>query len=266
MKKFILTPLLAIALVAIAFTGCKAPTDVAYFQDMHETQAAAVQHARDIRITPLDKLVLNIKSKDQELSMMLSLNIGNTSNTQGPQSQFAYTVDYDGNIDIPQLGKVQVGGLTRIEAAAHIKEQLIARKVVLDPVVIVEFKDLVFSVLGEVKNPGRQTITRDHITLTEALAMAGDLQITGERRNVSVIRMENGQEKHYYVDLTNAATLYQSPAFYIQQNDVVYVEPNPKRMRESRPNGNTFNTASFWVSIVSMVASVTSIVVGLTRR
>lgn len=266
MKHSILTPLLVIALVAIAFTGCKAPTDVAYFQDMHEVQAAAAQQVKDIRIQPLDKLVLNIKSKDQEISQMLSLNIGNGTSTQGPQSQFAYTVDYDGCITIPQLGKVKVGGLTRVEAAAHIQGHLIGSKVVLDPVVIVDFKDLVFSVIGEVKSPGKQTIGRDRVTIIEALAAAGDLLITGERTNVSLIRHEGDQEKHYYVDLTNAATLYQSPAYYIQQNDVIYVEPNPKRMRESRPNGNTFNTASFWVSIVSMVASVTSIVVGLTRR
>lgn len=265
MKKTTLLSLCLMAVLAITFTGCKAPTDIAYFQDMHEAQTAAVQQAKAIRIQPLDKLVVNIKSKDQEITQMLSLTNNTNTGSMGANNMFAYTVDYDGCIDIPQLGKVKVAGLTRPEVAAFIKGQLIGQKIVLDPVVVVEFRDMYFSVLGEVRSPGRMTINRDRITLPEALAMAGDLQITGERTNVSVIRNEGGQEKHYYVDLTNSATLYQSPAYYIQQDDVIYVEPNAKRMRESRPNGNTFNTASFWISIVSMVASVTSIVVNLAR-
>lgn len=265
MKRTTLTSILCGAALVATFTACT-PKDIAYFQDMHEAQSAAVQQMKEIRIKPLDKLVVNIKSKDEEIARMLSLSNSATTGSTGTSNMFAYTVDYDGYIDIPQMGKVKVEGLTRPEVAAFIKGQLIGQKIVLDPVVVVEFRDMYFSVLGEVSSPGRMTINRDRITLPEAIAMAGDLQITGERTNVSVIRQEGDQEKHYYVDLTNATTLYQSPAYYIQQDDVIYVEPNGKRMRESRPNGNTFNTASFWIGIVSMVASLTSIVVNFARK
>lgn len=249
----------------LACAGCKAPKDIAYFQDMPEHQAAAVQEVRDIRVQPSNKLVITIKSKDQELTQMLNLTPGTQSSSQSPSNSYAYTVDNEGCIDMPMLGKVHVGGMTRPEIGAYIKGQLIGRGIVLDPVVNVEYKDLTFSVLGEVRNPGSFNVTQDRVTLLQALAKAGDLQITGNRTNVSVVRLEGGEEKHYFVDLTNAQSLAQSPVYYIQQDDVVYVEPNAKRKRESRPNGNTFNTASFWIGITSTIASLTSIIVALTK-
>lgn len=262
MKNNALTLLLAV--IALAFAGCKAPTDIAYFQDMHQAQSAAIQELQRVTIKPYDKITVMVKSKDEELSEVLNLTSGSQSSANA-QSQYAYTVDESGCIDMPMLGKVKVAGMTRPEISAYIKGQLVAKSIVLDPVVIVEYRSLSYSVLGEVRTPGRYEFDKDHVTLLEAIAKAGDLQITGERKNVSVIRNEGGVQKHYYVDLTDAASLYQSPVYCLQQNDVVYVEPNDKRMRESRPNGNTFSTASFWIGIVSMMASMTSIIVNLAR-
>lgn len=262
MKNHALT--LVLAVIALAFAGCKAPTDIAYFQDMHEAQSAAVQELQQVVIKPYDKITIMVKSKDEELSEVLNLTTGAQSSTSS-QNQYAYTVDEAGCIDMPMLGKVKVAGMTRPEIAAYIKGQLVAKSIVLDPVVIVEYRSLSYSVLGEVRTPGRYEFDKDHVTLLEAIAKAGDLQITGERKNVCVIRNEGGVQKHYYVDLTDAASLYQSPVYCLQQHDVVYVEPNAKRMRESRPNGNTFSTASFWIGIVSMMASMTSIIVNLAN-
>lgn len=265
MKKNIFSSIVVAIVLVMALSGCKAPTDIAYFQDMTDTQSAAVQQIQDIRVKPMDKLVVLVKSKDDELSQMLSLQPGTQSSSQGTRNQFAYTVNYDGCIDMPLLGLVKVVGLTRPEVAAYIKGQLVAKGIVLDPVVTVEFQGVCYSVLGEVRSPGSYEFERDRVTILEALAKAGDLQITGERAKVSVIRREGNEEKHYFVNLIDAKSLYQSPVFYLQQDDVVYVEPNAKRMRESRPNGNTFNTASFWIGMVSMVASLTSIVVNLAK-
>lgn len=264
MKKQILYFSLIVSALAMTFTGCKAPTDIAYFQDMHEQQMAAIVEAKDIKVKPYDKLTILVKSKDTEFSDILNLSMGG-SGAQNPQSAFAYTVDAEGNIDMPMLGKVHIEGMTRPEVAAYVKGLLVSQHIVLDPTVIVDYQNLYYSVLGEVRNPGVFNIEKDRVTILEAIAKAGDLQITGERTNVSVVRREGNDQKHYYVDITDAKSLYQSPVFYLQQDDVVYVEPNAKRMRESRPNGNTFNTASFWIGIVSMAASLTSIVVTLAK-
>lgn len=264
----------ALIVAALALTGCKAPSDVAYFQDMHELQSTAVQQMKEIKAKPMDKITVVVKSKDFELAELLNLNtqtsrVGNGSASRSNSSNSSmmyYTIDTDGNIDMPVLGSVHVAGMNRAEIAAYIKGILISKQIVLDPTVTVEYLDMTYSVLGEVRNPGMFNFDRDRLTIVQALSKAGDLTITGERKNVSVVRQENGEEKHYYVDLTNAQSLYQSPVYYLQQDDIVYVEPNAKRMRESRPNGNTFNTASFWISMVSMVASLTSITVNLAKK
>lgn len=273
MKSKMLLKVMAGVVLTLAVTGCKAPTDIAYFQDMYEAQSAAVQQVNEIKVKPMDRLTIVVKSRSYEVAEELNLmtqatRVGNASSGRSGASNAMsyYTVDEDGNIVMPKLGTVHVGGMTRSEVAAHVKAQLLEKQLVLDPTVTVEYVDMNYSVLGEVKSPGMFTFGRERMTLLEAISKAGDLTITGERKRVSVIRREGDEQKHYYVDLTDAKSMYQSPVFYLQQDDIVYVEPNSKRMRESRPNGNTFNTASFWVGIVSMVASLTGIVVNIVNK
>ena len=110
--------------------------------------------------------------------------------------------------------------------------------------------------MGEVLAPGRYDMNRDNITILEALSLAGDLTIQGKRDNVMVIREEDGQLKTYRVDLTNGQQLMSSPAFYLKQDDIVYVEPNGVRKRQTTVNGNTALSASFWVSVASLLTSV----------
>ena len=126
-----------------------------------------------------------------------------------------------------------------------------------DPVVTVEFMNLTIAVMGEVNKPGRFNIDRDKITLLEALSMAGDLSIYGKREKVLVLREENGKQRVYGINLCSADHLYSSPAYYLQQNDVVYVEPNTTRARQSTVNGNNVISTSFWLSIASLLATVT---------
>lgn len=262
----------SVVFVALALCGCKAPSDIAYFQDMQELQAVAVQQANIIKAKPQDRLTIVVKSKDYELAELFNLSIqasrvGSGSSSRGSNSGMEYyTVDERGNVEMPIIGSVHVEGMTRTEIAAHVRSLIIASGQLLDPHVTVEFISMQFSVLGEVRSPGEYVYDRDRLTILQAISRAGDLQITGERKNVSVIRMEDGQEKHYFVDLTNAESLYQSPVFYIQPDDVVYVAPNAKRMRESRPNGNTFNTVGFWTGLVGTVSSITSIAVTVATR
>ena len=172
-----------------------------------------------------------------------------------------YTVDSQGNIDFPILGQLHVAGLMREEVAQLIKDELINRKQINDPNVIVEFANLAIDVLGEVHNPGRYSFDRDHITLLDALSKAGDLTIYGQRDSVKVIRANGLKEQTtYVVNLQRVDELYASPAFYLQQNDVVYVAPNEYRARQSEINANNVRSTSFWISIASLAASITSVI------
>ncbi|MDR0657947.1 MAG: polysaccharide export protein, partial [Mediterranea sp.] len=147
--------------------------------------------------------------------------------------------------------------MSREEVAAFIKETLKSGNLINDPVVTVEFMNLSVSVMGEVNNPGRYNIDKDNITILDALSMAGDLTIHGIREKVLVQRNENGVQRTYEVNLCSAEQLYSSPVYYLQQNDVLYVEPNATKARQSTVNGNNIRSTSFWISLASLLTTIT---------
>ena len=116
--------------------------------------------------------------------------------------------------------------------------------------------NLTGSVMGEVNSPGRYSIDKDKMSILEVLSMAGDLTIYGRRDNVLVLRQEEGEQKVYAVNLASADQLYTSPAYYLQQNDVVYVEPNDTKARQSTVNGNNVRSTSFWLSLASLLTTI----------
>ena len=134
---------------------------------------------------------------------------------------------------------------------------------VKDPVVTVEYLNLCVSVLGEVNNPGRYNIDRDRTTILDVLSMAGDLTIIGNRTNIMVMRQDGKNQRIYGIDLTQGNNIYSSPAYYLQQNDVVYVEPNDVRIRQSTVNGNTVRSTSFWISLISLAMSVAVLITNI---
>ena len=156
--------------------------------------------------------------------------------------------------------------MTRSELSGFIKGELMGRDLAKDPIVTVEFINMGVSVLGEVKNPGMYDINQDRISLVEAISMAGDLTLQGQRDNIVVLREENGNVKTYRVDLTNFKDLSQSPAYFLQPGDVIYVEPNDMQKRQTTNNGNNVLSTSFWISVASLLTSVvTTIGVFVTR-
>ena len=167
-----------------------------------------------------------------------------------------YTVDTDGYINFPVLGKIKVEGMTREQIAEYLTGQLKEKELIKEPVVTVEFMNLGVSVLGEVNRPGRISINRDNLTILDALSEAGDLTIFGKREKVLVLRQENGKQRVYGINLCSADQLYTSPVYYLQQNDVVYVEPNDTKSRQSTVNGNTVRSTSFWISLASLITSI----------
>lgn len=255
-KKFLIT----ISCCAL-LTGCKAP-QISYFQDIQPGTEAIVSTPQSIRIQPGDKLSILVSSKNPELAYLYNLPIvghyqASVSNASPSFSQIAsYAVDEDGNINFPILGKMHIANMTRSEVAQYVRNQLVNTNQVKDATVTVDFLDLYFSVMGEVKSPGQFVIDKDQITLIDALSRAGDLTIFGRRDNVLVTRQENDKRITYRIDLTNAKQLYASPAFYLRQNDIIYVQPNSKRARESTAVGNTFTQPTFWVSVASLLLSV----------
>ncbi len=146
--------------------------------------------------------------------------------------------------------------MTRGELAAFIKGELMGRELVKDPVVTVEFLSAGFSVMGEVNRPGKFNFNKDQLTILEAIAMAGDLGIQGKRENVAIVRHEVDGVHTYRVDLTNFSELVKSPAYYVRQDDVIYVEPNNVKKRQTTANGNNLISAGFWVSLASVLASI----------
>lgn len=252
--KIRLTACLAVAALA---WSCSTPKDVTYIQDIQQGTVSAPSYDASVKARPDDKLQITVSTKDEALTKLFNV----TPPTLSSSNIIYYTVDSQGDIDFPILGRVHVGGLTRQGIANEIKDQLISRNLVKDATVLVDFGNPMINVIGEVKSPGRYNMDRDRISVLDALAMAGDLTINGERKNVAVIRNNpNGQSDIYRIDLTSVESIYGSPAYYLQQNDVVYVEPNDTRKRQRSVNGNSVLTPSFWISIVSVLTTIAVLV------
>lgn len=262
---------LGIILIAMAsLSSCRTPKDITYFQDITNGQRLEVTPSSELLVKPGDRLSIVVHSKDPQLAALFNLPVASrrigdiqtaTISTPGSSSSnsnesSSYTVDSYGDIDFPVLGTLHIEGMRRTQVVEYIKKELIQRNLVKDPTVIVEFLNRTVSVLGEVSNPGKVAIGRDQFTLLDAIAAAGDLTIQGKRNNVIVLRMEDGRQVAHTVDLTNAQATFSSPVYYLQQDDVIYVEPNDLRKRTTTANGSAFQTPSFWISIASFVTTV----------
>lgn len=199
-----------------------------------------------------------VSCKDPELAQMFNLVETNTRIGQQRSSTnyvSAYSVDEFGDINFPVLGSVHVAGLTRTGIADLLTKRLESENLLKNPVVTVEFANLRVSVFGDVAKPATYAITNDRITLYEALSMAGDLNVTGKRDGVYVIREEDGQRTTYKLDLRSADVM-NSPVFYLKQNDVIYVEPNGTKGGQSNVSENSLKSAGLWVSVASLLTSV----------
>lgn len=241
--------------------SCSSTKDIAYMQGSTYGQEEIVMNLNEIKIQPQDKLSIVVSCKEPELARLF--NLVQTTNRVGQESYLqqsdgrvsVYTVDSEGDIEFPMLGKVHIAGLTREEISEKIASDLIKGKWVSDPVVTVEFANLHFSVVGEVKRPGTYAISNDRVTLLEAISQAGDLTPYGERE-IMVIREQDGKRTKYNVDLKDSENLFASPAYYLQQNDVIYVQPNKTVARQAADNPNNLRSISLWTSIASLLTTV----------
>ena len=261
MKKIFLC---ATILLAMVLSGCQSSKKIAYFQDV-DSLGNIVKTATpvDVRVQPGDKVYILVKAQGgQELNDLFSLMNGGVSNiTASENSPYGFTVTESGDIDFPVIGKVHIAGLTRSEIESTIKQMILSQGQAKSVVVNVTFMNLSYSVMGEVTSPGRYTIDRDQFTITDAISKAGDLTIYGKRKNVMLLRKEGDHQQVYRVDLTKAESLMTSPAYYIRQNDIVYVEPNTAKAQ----NTEIGNMTSLWLTLASMGLSIATLIVTLTK-
>lgn len=252
MKKNLI--LLFIALLTMA--SCKTQEKIVYFQDTEANGTIETQKAIALKLIPGDKIGVNVTSATTpELAMRYNLTQGNSNASATINANnYRYTLDENGNVDLPGIGRMKVSGLTRAEAASLIQAKY-RDGIINDAVVTVSTYNQYVTILGEVKNPGQLEITRDNLNILEAIGRAGDLTITGRRNCVKVIRQEGDQSKTYYVDL-RSKDIFNSPVYNLQQNDVIYVEPNKMKSGQSTYNDNSIRSISTWLSISSFLTSL----------
>lgn len=221
-----------VLLTLITSSGCKLREKMVYLQESEVVDSSAhvkryfdpAAYAPTLR--PDDLLQIQVGGQDAEALAAFQFYVNeNTNGLQGMQAlqNIVYLVDPNGNINFPVLGFVQVSGLTRLEAIEKLQELLSAY--VQDPVVNIQIRNFKVTVLGQVQRPGTYSLPSDRVTVLEAIGMAGDLQLSAIRNNVLVIRESNGRREEFRLDLTQK-DMYTSPAYYLRQNDVIYVEPN----------------------------------------
>ncbi|THD67713.1 polysaccharide export protein [Robertkochia marina] len=242
-----------LAVISILLSSCASKKDILYFQDIDQVLEKAEKTSYSAVIQPNDLLQIVVSSYDLKavqpfnLPVTPSTNLGGNVNAQ-MQLQ-TYLVDGDGNIEFPVLGTLNVAGMKRQELIKDMETRI--SEYVVDPIINIRIMNYKVTVIGEVLRPGSYPIQDERITLPEALGMAGDMTVYGKRKEVLVIREENGVKKHGTVDLTSASFIH-SPFYYLQQNDVVYVQPNKAQVQASAYNRNI----PIFVSISSVLVSL----------
>lgn len=251
--------------VVVLCTSCASSKKVVYLQDVVPLKQQVIEQKYEVYIHNDDLLAIMVNSKNPELALpfnmpMVTYQLG--SERGGQQRVLGYLVDTNGDIDFPILGKLHVVGLTRLQLTDLIKQRLIEEDLIKDPIVTVQFLNYKVAVMGEVNRPGSFNISGDRITLLEALSMAGDLTIYGRRDRVAVIREKDGKRTILFHDL-RSADIFNSPCYYLQQNDIVYVEPNKAKAGQSEINQN--KAVGVWLSAASILVSIASLIVTLTK-
>lgn len=253
--------------IAALLSACTAQQKILYLQDVESGSEITVPDNYIIRLKPLDQITIVVNSQYPELAAPFnsatSYNslTGSAINNASNNSLQVLTIDQEGYVEVPIVGKIMCAGMTREQLAKSIEKSIIEGGYLTDPQVNVRFADLTISVLGEVNKPGRFSINRDQITIFEAIALAGDLTIYGKRDDVAVIRECDGKNIITKLDLRSADVL-ESPCYYLEQNDVIIVSPNKYKAATSEINQNR----SFWISIASTAVAVATLIITVVKK
>lgn len=263
-KKSCLTALLLLLLAGAA--GCKSQKDYLYLADMKEGQGYEISQRYQPVIQRDDRLDISVSCKNPELAVPFNVSpgtfkvsdLGQASVAGTPVNHDSYRVDEEGEINFPVLGKLYVSGLTIPEASKMIRQRIIDGNYIKDPIVTIEFRNFRYTVLGAVSGNGTYSGNGDRVTLLEAIAKAGDLETNADLGGISVIREEGGVRRVYVVDIRNS-DIFNSPAYYLAQNDIVYIRPKKPKSQEKQQFLE-------WLTVaLSLVTATTSVIWVSTR-
>ncbi len=246
----------------MVLSSCASKKDIVYFQDEPLAGSQVDFGPRELVYKPDDILTINVSSAEPKAAQPFNLAVISESDDltsiTGSTRMLTYLIDYAGNIEFPTLGTIRMAGLTRTEATAMLKEKI--SEYVKDPIVNIRLVNFTVTVIGEVSRPGTFTIQDERITLPEALGLANDLTIYANRKNVMLIREIDGEKKFAKVDLTSVNAL-NSPTYYLQQNDVIVVEPNNARVRSSNYNPNN----AILISAIGTLTTIVTVLLALRK-
>lgn len=258
----------ACAVVAMLFSSCSKTVDLLYLQDMKELNEYPVVQKYQAVIHRDDKLSIVVSGKDPALALPFNMPgtggysidaSGDITTTGGNNTEAGYLVDVNGDIDFPILGKLHVEGLSRNQLTNMIKKQLVDQELLKDPLVVVNFLNFSFTVLGEVNKVGKYEVKGDRVTLLEAIAMAGDLKTTSRLDKIAVIREYGNKRRITYHDI-RSKDIFTSPCYYLQQNDIIYVEATGQKAQEMDQR-----KLYLWTSVMSAITTCLSLVFMFTK-
>ena len=254
---------------AFGITSCNSSKtlsrDYQYFQNNLDSVASAFQ---DPVIQPNDLLTIQVYSKTANQEQAAIFNLRNTAgnaNAGGASSSpslAGYTISASGNIEMPVIGTVRAAGLTKEQLSQSLIQKL--APYVKDPSVLIRFLQYNINVLGEVKNPGAKPFVTERVTLIDAVSAAGDLTDFGRRENVLVIREQGGKRSYYSIDL-RSGSVFQSPGYYLQPNDIVYVSPNKIKLKALNVDPQAQRRTGLILGIVGTLISIATLIVTVSR-
>jgi len=243
--------------VVTALSSCVSNKKIAYFQDIQSVKQARLDSATVFTepvIQPDDILSISIFTLNPQSGAIINQaastpTLGGNTNSSASTLNTGFLVDKNGEIELSLIGKLKVVGLTTFQARELIRER--AADIYKQPNVQLRFANFKVSVLGEVNSPSAYTLPNEKVTILDALSLAGDLTIYGKRENVLIVRDNNGKKEFARLDL-NSSSIFSSPFYYLKQNDVVYVEPNKRKVSASN---------SGQIQTIGVIASVLSVIV-----
>jgi len=248
-----------ILLSIIVLGSCASKQEIVYFQDEPVNSEMTLTNNYAIKLKPDDILTIDISAQDPEavapfLLTPVAQKFNNSLNISNNLRVQTYLIDINGNIEFPVLGTLKMQGLSRVEATEMLKVKL--TEYIVDPIVNIRLINFTVTVLGAVNSPGVYTVQNERISLSDALGLAGDLTIYGKRDNILLIREVDGQKRYAKFDL-NSVNVVNSPNYYLTQNDVIYVEPNNARVRQSSYNPNN----GVIISAIATLATIAAILI-----
>lgn len=246
--------IVSLLVLLLLLSSCASRKDLVYYQDIDSVQMNNATY--QTLLQPDDLLTIIVRGENPEAVVAFNMpNISYNTNDQiGVEVQrlFTYLIDSENNVNFPVIGKIKLGGLSRIDAEKALVKEI--SKYVISPKIDLRILNYKITVQGEVNKPGTYPITSERVTVTEALSIAGDLTVYGKRNNILLLREENGAKKVVRMDLTKADFI-NSPYYYLRQNDVIYVEPNKTKINGAAVGPNTgiiLSAVSLLVTVIAL--------------